>query len=91
MRHLIFAFLSFLTIAAAVPAAQAMTPLPPGSIAGGATSNVMQVHTGPRACHFVRGRWWRDTRPYSTPGCYGGYRRWHHHHRRHGYWHWHRR
>ena len=56
-------------------------------------SAVIQVHSGPHACHWVGGRWWRDTRPYSTP-CYGHWPRWHrrchchwHHHHHHRHWH----
>ena len=90
MRKII---LVFAAIAAMAGAASVAGAVPAGSLAGlkqAAESSVVQVHRGPHACHYVRGRWWRDTRPYSRPGCWGGWRRHHHHHPHRGRWHWHR-
>ena len=83
MRRLLIALAGILTFAAITTSAGAFPTVSPGSVMRGADTTVVQVHSGPRACHWVRGRWWRDTRPYSTPGCRRGHRGWHHHH----YWH----
>ena len=81
MRKVILLAAAFAALGLAATSASAM----PGVAKAAATpaSDVVQIHSGPWACHWVRGRYWRDTRPYSRP-CYGhGWRYGHHHHHRH--------
>ncbi len=63
-------------------ASAAAGSLPAGYLKAAAApgqSGVVQVHTGHHACHLVRGKWWRDSRPRSKR-CWASRRYWHHGH-----------
>ena len=42
-------------------------------------SGIVQIHTGHHACHLVRGKWWRDSRP-ASKRCWASRRYWRHGH-----------
>lgn len=78
MRRLLLPAAAGLVFAAA--AASGAAALPAGALQDNITtqgSQVEQIHTGARACHVKRGKWWRDTRPYSKR-CWASRRYWRH-------------
>ena len=85
MRKVILIAAAFAALGLACTSASAMPGIAKAAVTP--ASAVVQVHSGPWACHWVRGRYWRDTRPYSRP-CYGrGWNYGHHHHRHcHCWW-----
>ena len=66
-----------LLVAAAASAAAGTVPASSlkAAVASGG-SEVVQVHRGHHACHLVRGKWWRDTRP-GSKRCWASRRYWH--------------
>ena len=69
-----------LMVAAAASAAAGTVPASTlkAAVASG-ERGIVQVHTGHHACHLVRGKWWRDSRPRSKR-CWASRRYWHHGH-----------
>ena len=77
MRKLLIALAGVMTFAAFATSAGALSP---GSIGGGLKNatepGVVLVHRGSRACHRVRGVWYRDSRP--NRRCWAKHRYWRH-------------
>lgn len=75
MRKILFALAGVLTFAAWAAPAGALSP----AFVGGGLKNatepgVVLVHRGSRACHKVRGVWYRDSRP--NRRCWAKHRYW---------------